>query len=69
MLRKIGTVDKIPEFLDTIKQSSRSSTGSMSNIKPIRLMGFGHRIYKTTDPRSKLCKKLTLEVTMVDLGL
>jgi citrate synthase len=55
--------------LDTIKRSSRSSTGSMSSIKPIRLMGFGHRIYKTTDPRSKLCKKLTLEVSLSYSGL
>ncbi|KAJ3170840.1 hypothetical protein HK101_011322 [Irineochytrium annulatum] len=30
--------------------------------KPTRLMGFGHRIYKTHDPRVKICKAIALEL-------
>ena len=65
MLKKIGSIDKIQAFLDTVKQTSRSAakeSGQSVTVKPTRLMGFGHRIYKTTDPRSRLCKQLTLEV-------
>ena len=50
MLAEIGSIDKVPEFIKKVK----SGDGS-------RLMGFGHRIYKSYDPRAKIMK------TMADL--
>ena len=44
MLREIGTVDRIPEFIARAKDKS----------DPFRLMGFGHRVYKNYDPRAKV---------------
>ena len=44
MLEEIGTVDKIPAFIEKVKDKS-------SNVK---LMGFGHRVYKNYDPRAKI---------------
>lgn len=52
MLREIGTVDKIPDFIKQVKDKS-------SNTK---LMGFGHRVYKSYDPRAKVMQKTTHEV-------
>jgi citrate synthase len=49
-LAEIGSVDRIPAFLETVKRGER------------RLAGFGHRIYKNHDPRAQLIKKLALEV-------
>ena len=40
MLNEIGTVDRIPEFIARAKDKN----------DPFRLMGFGHRVYKNTDP-------------------
>jgi citrate synthase len=51
-LREIGTVDKIPEF---IKMAKDKSSG-------VRLMGFGHRVYKNFDPRAKVMKESADEV-------
>ena len=51
-LRQIGTVDKIPEF---IKQAKDKTSG-------IRLMGFGHRVYKNFDPRATVLKDSADEV-------
>ena len=51
-LREIGTVDRIPEF---IKMAKDKSSG-------IRLMGFGHRVYKNFDPRAKVMKESCDEV-------
>ena len=51
-LRGIGTVDRIPEF---IKQAKDRNSG-------IRLMGFGHRVYKNYDPRAKVMKQSADEV-------
>ena len=50
MLREIGTVDKIPEFIQGVKNRER------------RLMGFGHRVYKNYDPRAKVMQKTAHEV-------
>jgi citrate synthase len=50
MLREIGTVDKIPEFVKGVKNRER------------KLMGFGHRVYKNYDPRAKVMQKTTHEV-------
>ena len=52
MLEEIGTVDKIPAFLEKVKDKS-------SNIK---LMGFGHRVYKNYDPRAKILQESAHEV-------
>ncbi|KAJ3323605.1 hypothetical protein HDV06_001629 [Boothiomyces sp. JEL0866] len=65
MLKKIGKVENIDSFLNSIKLSSRSSilaSGETPNSKSSRLMGFGHRIYKNCDPRVKIFKKLTLQL-------
>jgi citrate synthase len=50
MLEEIGTVDKVAQFLEDVKQRKR------------KLMGFGHRIYKNYDPRAKIIKKIAYEV-------
>jgi citrate synthase len=52
MLQEIGTVDRIPEF---IKKAKDKSSG-------VRLMGFGHRVYKNYDPRAKVMQKTCHEV-------
>jgi citrate synthase len=57
MLRRIGSVDKIPEFIDGVKNGDE------------KLMGFGHRVYKNFDPRAKIIKKAcddVFEVTGVN---
>ncbi len=48
MLEEIGTVDNIPKFLAQVKDKS-------SNV---RLMGFGHRVYKNFDPRAKIIREM-----------
>lgn len=53
MLRQIGTRDKIPSFLAQVE------TGEA------KLMGFGHRVYKTYDPRAKIIKKMAEDVFSV----
>ena len=52
MLREIGTMDRIPEFIARAKDKS----------DPFRLMGFGHRVYKNFDPRAKVLKESADEV-------
>jgi citrate synthase len=52
MLEEIGTVDKIPDFIAKVKDKN-------SNI---RLMGFGHRVYKNYDPRAKIMQASAHEV-------
>ena len=52
MLREIGTVDQIPEYIDRAKDKN----------DPFRLMGFGHRVYKNFDPRAKVMKQSADEV-------
>ena len=52
MLREIGTVDRIPEFIKRAKDKN----------DPFRLMGFGHRVYKNFDPRAKVMKESADEV-------
>ena len=52
MLREIGTIDKIPEFIKRAKDKN----------DPFRLMGFGHRVYKNFDPRAKVMKESADEV-------
>ncbi len=52
MLREIGTVDRIPEFIARAKDKN----------DPFKLMGFGHRVYKNFDPRAKVMKESADEV-------
>ncbi len=48
MLSGIGTVDKIPDFIKKVKDKNSE----------VRLMGFGHRVYKNYDPRAKIMQKM-----------
>ncbi len=50
MLTKIGSLDNIPSFIESVKRGEG------------RLMGFGHRVYKNYDPRAKIVKKVADEV-------
>lgn len=52
MLKQIGTPDKIPDFIAKVKDKSSG----------IRLMGFGHRVYKNYDPRAKVMQATAKEV-------
>ncbi|MHA6690479.1 citrate synthase [Devosia sp. A449] len=52
MLKEIGTVDRIPEFIARAKDKS-------DNFK---LMGFGHRVYKNFDPRATVMQQTAKEV-------
>jgi len=52
MLEEIGTVDRIPEYIQRAKDKN----------DPFRLMGFGHRVYKNYDPRAKIMQKTCHEV-------
>jgi citrate synthase len=45
MLARIGKVESIPGFLESVKQGKE------------RLMGFGHRVYKNYDPRARIIRK------------
>ncbi|MDX6633224.1 MAG: citrate synthase [Solirubrobacterales bacterium] len=45
MLRRIGSVEEVPAFLEGVKNREE------------RLMGFGHRVYKNYDPRARIIKK------------
>jgi citrate synthase len=57
MLREIGTVDRIPEYIERAKSKS----------DPFRLMGFGHRVYKNYDPRASVLRESAHEV-LAELG-
>ncbi len=50
MLNKIGSVDQVPAFVRSVKNGDS------------RLMGFGHRVYKSYDPRAKVIKTTADEV-------
>jgi citrate synthase len=50
MLQEIGTVDRIPEYVQGVKD------------RKFRLMGFGHRVYKNFDPRAKVMQETCHEV-------
>ena len=50
MLKEIGSVDRIPEYI------KRAKAGEF------RLMGFGHRVYKSYDPRAKIIKEAAYDV-------
>ncbi|MGP4712707.1 citrate synthase [uncultured Psychrobacter sp.] len=50
MLDEIGTVENVPEFMEKVKS------------REVKLMGFGHRVYKNFDPRAQVLKKASDEV-------
>jgi citrate synthase len=50
MLREIGSKDKVPEFVKKVK------------AREALLMGFGHRVYKSYDPRAKVIKNMAYQV-------
>ncbi len=52
MLAEIGRPENIPDFIAKVKDKN-------SNV---RLMGFGHRVYKNYDPRAKIMQKTAQEV-------
>lgn len=52
MLKEIGSVDRISEYIEKAKDKD----------DPFRLMGFGHRVYKNTDPRATVLKQSADEV-------
>ena len=50
MLNRIGSMENIPDFLESVKQGEE------------RLMGFGHRVYKNYDPRARIIRQHVDEV-------
>ena len=54
MLDHIGSVEKVPNFVEQVKSGEAG-----------RLMGFGHRVYKSYDPRAKLIKEVAHQVFKV----
>jgi citrate synthase len=58
MLEQIGDVSKVGEFIKQVKDKNSQ----------VRLMGFGHRVYKNYDPRAKLMRETCHEV-LAELGL
>jgi citrate synthase len=64
MLREIGSADNVPAYIERVKRGE------------LRLMGFGHRVYKNFDPRATIIKRVAdhvFEVTgrnpMLDIAL
>ena len=52
MLEDIGTVDNVSKFLTQVKEKDSK----------VRLMGFGHRVYKNFDPRAKIIRAMCQKV-------
>ena len=64
MLESIGSIDRVPAFVKSVKEGEG------------RLMGFGHRIYKSYDPRARIIKETAhglFEITgknpLIDIAL
>jgi citrate synthase len=58
MLGEIGDVKNIPAFIEKVKDKNSG----------VKLMGFGHRVYKNFDPRAKIMQKTCHEV-LGELGI
>ena len=58
MLGEIGHKDKIPAFIEKVKDKDSH----------VRLMGFGHRVYKNYDPRAKIMQQTCHEV-LSEMGI
>jgi citrate synthase len=52
MLQEIGTVERIPEYIKRAKDQN----------DPFRLMGFGHRVFRSYDPRARIMQETCNEV-------
>jgi citrate synthase len=52
MLQEIGTVENVAKHVEKVK----------NKVDGVRLMGFGHRVYKNYDPRAKVMQKTCHEV-------
>ena len=50
MLTEIGDVKQVPQYVERVKKGE------------FRLMGFGHRVYKSYDPRARIIKKVAYDV-------
>jgi len=50
MLTEIGSADRVPAYIRRVKDGE------------VRLMGFGHRVYKNYDPRATIIKRIAYEV-------
>ncbi len=53
MLREIGSKDRVPEFIKRVKAGE------------VRMMGFGHRVYKNYDPRARIIRQVADQVFAV----
>jgi len=53
MLKEIGSISRVPEYVKRVRAGE------------LRLMGFGHRVYKNHDPRARLIKKVADDVLAV----
>jgi citrate synthase len=51
MLTDIGSIENVPDFINSVKSGSGG-----------RLQGFGHRVYKSYDPRAKIVKQIAYDV-------
>lgn len=51
MLEAIGRVENVPKFIEGVKS------------RQVRLMGFGHRVYKNYDPRARIIRQVAEEVS------
>jgi citrate synthase len=58
MLREIGSPDRVPAFIKEVKESGGE----------VKLMGFGHRVYKNHDPRARIIKQMADQVFAVTGG-
>jgi citrate synthase len=58
MLGEIGSVENIPSFIEKVKDKNSG----------VKLMGFGHRVYKNFDPRAKIMQATCHEV-LKELGI
>jgi citrate synthase len=56
MLEEIGSVDQVPKYVERVKN------------REFRLMGFGHRVYKSYDPRARIIKQIASDVFEVTGG-
>jgi citrate synthase len=50
MLEEIGSVDEIPAYIEAVKRKEK------------KLMGFGHRVYRNFDPRSRIIRRVAYDV-------
>jgi citrate synthase len=53
MLTQIGSVERVPAYVERVKRGE------------MRLMGFGHRVYRTYDPRARIIKQVADDVFKV----